>query len=89
MRRLLGPVPSKDTQTPPSPAPTLRNYPIFMKDAVGAETNEKSIFRFVLSIFLELWSILFIIFICSYLNNRPKMSEKVSQKMRNILKRMF
>ena len=38
----LGPVPSKDMQTPP-----LRNGPIFMKNAQCAETNEKSIFRFI------------------------------------------
>ena len=45
----LGPVPSKDMQTPP-----LSNCQTFMKDAQCAETNEKSIFRFWRHLFLEL-----------------------------------
>ena len=47
--------------------------PIFMKDTQCAETNEKSIFWFL---FFVLWSILFTIFKCFYLNNQPKLSTK-------------
>ena len=49
-RSVLDPVPSKDMQTPP-----LRSGHIFRKDALCAEMNEKSIFRFL---FFELWSFL-------------------------------
>ena len=47
-------IPTKDVQTPSSP--TLSFAPILMEDAQYAETNEKSIFRFL---FFELWSILY------------------------------
>ena len=42
-----GPVPNKDMQTPPPALPPLSFDPIFMEDAQCAETNEKSIFRFL------------------------------------------
>ena len=45
------------TYTPsPSPLLHLRSGPIFMEDAHIAESNEKSIFRFL---FFELWSTLY------------------------------
>ena len=47
--RVYGLFPIKDMQTLP---PSLRNSQIYMKDANCAETNEKSIFRFL---FFELW----------------------------------
>ena len=46
-------------QTPPPPPPPLSFDPIFMKDAECAESNEKSIFRFL---FFELWLIVFTIY---------------------------
>ena len=42
------------TRTPP-----LRNGPILIGDAQYAETNEKSILRFLRILFFELWSILY------------------------------
>ena len=41
------------------------------------EMNEKSILRFL---FFELWLILLPIFKCFYLNNRPRMYKKLSQR---------
>ena len=54
--RKFGFFPTKGMQTTPLP---LRIAPIFMKDAHSAESNEKSIFRFL---FFELWLIVFIIY---------------------------
>ena len=42
---LLGPVPTKNKQTP-LPSPPLSFDPIFMKDAEYAESNEKTNFYF-------------------------------------------
>ena len=43
---------TKDMQTT-----TLRSGHIYMKDAYSSESNEKSIFRFFLFLFFELWLI--------------------------------
>ena len=67
-----------------TPSPPLRIATIFMKDAHSTELNEKSIFWFS---FFELWLIiLFTIFKCFY---RPNMVKIMSQKMCNVLKRIF
>ena len=47
----MGPVPTKNMQTPP-----LSFALIFMKDA-SAESNEKAIFQFLRVLFFELWLI--------------------------------
>ena len=75
-----GRVSSKDMHTPPSP---LRNSQIFIKDAQCVETTEKLILRFL---FFELWLSLFTIFNCFYRQNMVKI---LSQKMRNVLKRIY
>ena len=49
--KIIGFFPTKDVQTPP-----LRSGHSYMKDAECAESNEKSIFRFL---FYELWSFLY------------------------------
>ena len=50
MALMMGPVPSKDMQTPPHTS----FAPIFMKDTQSTESNDKSNFRFL---FFELWLI--------------------------------
>ena len=72
---------------PPSP---LRNCHICMKGAQCADANEKFIFQLLRVLFFEIWSILYSKFTESSeyfdLNNRPKMSFFLFQKMRNLLK---
>ena len=75
-------------QTPSSPPPSKRAvFYLFLgeNDTQCSETNGKLIFRLL---FFELWSILFIIFKCFYLNKSFK-NKILSQKMRNILKRIL
>ena len=52
--RILGPIPGKDMQTP-----SLSFASIFMENAYSAESNEKSMLRFLL---FDLWLIVFTIF---------------------------
>ena len=54
--KFKGPVPRNDKQIPP-----LSFDPTFMKDGQCAESNEKSIFRFL---FFELWLIVFTVYGC-------------------------
>ena len=56
MNSSIGFFPTKDMQNPPHTP--LRSGHIYMKDAHSAESNEKSIFRFL---FFELWLIVFTI----------------------------
>ena len=42
----IGPVTSRDMESPPSPPPSLWNSPIFMKDVQCPERNEKLNFQF-------------------------------------------
>ena len=53
---VIGPVPSKDMQTPPPP---LSKSHIYMKYAYSAEMNEKLCIRFLV---FELWLIAFTIY---------------------------
>ena len=55
----FGPVPSKDMQTRAHP---LSYAPIFLKDGLIAELNEKSILRFFLFLIFQLWLIVFTIY---------------------------
>ena len=44
----MGSVPVEDMQTPSGPPPSPLSFdPVFMDDAKCAETNEKSIFKFL------------------------------------------
>ena len=96
VRKYLGLVSITDMQTSPPPTPPFINGHKFMKDAQCAETNEKSIFRFLRFLFFELWLISFTIFQCFYWPNMVKILKIFGNKKKlpffvpeDVLKRIY